>query len=829
MENSQDFKVQDLDIVYRKFSREDFSEPEFTVVEKEVSPNHDGYVSDEILQIVDENINNEDSVVINAATGQGKTTAVFNAIKKHFETTNDIIVVAVPYRSLVGKYAEKIKNEISPDVVTTIFDLECTDNVRLPYNDLVDRIKKRIHIVTVNLLLRNSGDFFYQNKNKRRYLDNFIGRATKKNKKLVFFFDEIHAAIHNFTSENIFSFFKFGTITRKIYYISATYNEASLMVVRMLSNLTNFKFLLINTKRERKPKADLHLLITPKRYSGNNTEELGLILKDVIKDAINNSKSLNILTYTKTLAKAFVGEGKFKSDDSVFSIFNELNVKDRLNLLVSKSTSSSFPVFINEEDINIGTTFNTGIDIKGGTFIIIMPDSSVLGDPEGKYGIFTDGVNSIYQAIGRMRGEGKIYIVMGKAHELILHSDIYNSLDPEIVKYHSLNNFSSSVPYRNNDDSKILKNYYNKKYTKTENEINKYQVLDSHKGMGLTLRYPSYLEWVMENGQEFLSSQFLFYGKYLTPIVIWSAIHNQFHNCNLKSINLLSLEVNFNSETLLDDCNRFLDEQYLLEIGEMDLEDGSKYIEIVDEFVPEVYRLPDLEVLKLLTNLFNERTICIDGKKLRQGVNVKLKSIFLQIIGERKKDIGSYDRENYLLDLVSFSKAFDFSNPLEVNNYEFRNKNLVVLGAELELQVGLLYQFLRARNFIYKEFKSDNLNEQYKSTLEEIVRICKSIKKEDELISLNAFDLFRKTDIGFIYKQICNALFGIKEFSPIRNGRDLDSNGTRHQVFELLGRKQYSTEININDINGENKGINSFYCLIYEESQVLTPFGYVKV
>ncbi|MBI9040277.1 DEAD/DEAH box helicase family protein [Lutibacter sp.] len=814
MENSQGFKVKDLDIVYRKFSKEDFSESEFTVVENEVTPNSEGYVSDEILQVVEENINEENSVVINAATGQGKTTAVFKAIKKHFEETNDIIVVAVPLRSLVSKYAEKIRNEISDDAVATIFDLENSTNIG-HFNWIISR---RIHIVTVNLLLRNSGDFFEQKEIKKKYLNDFILRANQRNRKLVFFFDEIHSAIHNFTSENIFSFLKFQSITRKIYYISATYNEASLMVVRMLSNLTKFNILLINSDRKRKPKAELHLLITPKRYSGNNTMELMLILKSIITEAITSNTPLNILTYTRTLAKSFVGEGNNKLDDYVFSIFKEFNVLDKLKLHVSKPSNilSQDSTEINKNNINIGTTFNTGIDITNGTFIIVMPDSTVLGDSLGKYGIFTDGVNSIFQAIGRMRGEGKIYVVMGKTKNLIYPVRTNYAIDLELSQYHRFKNHYKSFPYESNDDSKILKKYYNKKYTKTENEINNYQILDSNRGMGLTLRYPSYLEWVMEYAQKYLTLEYLFYGKCLTPIVIWSAIHNQFHNCNLKSINLSSPRVDFNSQTLLDDCNRLINEQYLIEMGEMELEDGSVYTEIVDGFVPELYRLPDLEVFKLLKYLFNDRTIYIDGQELGKGVNVKLKSIILQIIGTRKKGIISYDRYNYLLDLVSFSKDI---NLLDANNYEFRNENLVVLGKELELQVEMLYQFLRTRDFIYKEYKSDNLKDQYRSILEEIVKICRLIKNEDEFISLNAFDLFRKINIGFIYKQIYTVLFNVREINPPLRGVNLDENGTRGLVLRLNGRKEYNTLSN---------GINSFYCPIYIESYLETPFGKVK-
>jgi predicted kinase len=809
MENNPDFEIKDIDIVYRKFSPEDFAETEFEVSESEVEPNVDGYVSEEIYQLAKGKLNQENSTIINAAVGQGKTTAVFKIIKDHFENTNDVIIIAVPFRALVEKYKDEIASDINAEVITTIFDLEGDETSRLSSSDIIALIQRRIHIVTVNLLLRNSGDFFYQNETKKSYLDNFIERLSERNRKVTFFFDEIHAAIHNFSSENIFSFFKFSPVTRKIYYISATYNEASLMVVRFLSKTTNNKIHIINSKRSRSPKADLHIIITAKTYSGNNTEELKIQLEEVIERTINKGIPLNILTYSKALAKAIVGLGKFKSKDSVYSIFKNIGVEKKLKLLVAGSKTDSSTNEIDEDVINVGTTFNTGIDILAGTFIVIMPDSYLLNDINMKYGIFSNGSNSVFQAIGRMRGEGGIYVVTGKTKNLIYPKDSDYANKLSISKYFRIDNNNKLFPYSNNDDSRILNNYYQNKYYSSKIEIDNHQVLEADEGMGLALRYPTFAEWVMEYGEKFLSSNYLFYGKQLTPILVWSAIHNQFHNCNLKSLIFESRRVDFNSDKLFNECYEFVEYVYSEDLSDLEIKDDDIISGIVDNLEHRLYSSSDYEIYLLLIDKFNEYDIYIDNKLL-QSVDVKLKSVIIDIIYYRKKGFENYNKGNYLLDLISFSNCFEFNDGTSTNIL-FRNENLVVLGSQLKSKIDELYTVLSQREYIYTEFKSDHLSESYKVLLEQIVRKCQEIKNVDELVSIKGFDLFRKSNIGYTYKQIYQRLFITEEFSPNKKGRDFDGiNGTNGKVIKLMDR---------NDFTNLTNGVNSFYSYTYQAEQ----------
>jgi len=811
MENTNNFETKDIDIVYRKFSSADFIEPEFDVTESEVEPNEDGYVTEKIYQLANENLKQENSTIINAAVGQGKTTAVFKIIIDHFVNTTDFIVIAVPFRSLVEKYKDKIALDINPNYITTIFDLERGEGDRLSSSDLKGLINRRIHIVTVDLLLRSSGSFFHQNETKRRYLDNFIERLTEKNSKIAFFFDEIHAAIDNFSSENVFSFFKFSSVTRKIYYISATYNEASLMVVRFLSQATAYKIHIINSKRSRKPSADLGIIISTKKYSASDTEELKTQLEEVIRKTINEGKPLNILTYSKALAQAFVGLGKLKSDDSIYTIFKDLGVEKKLKLLVANSKINLSSNEIDENIINVGTTFNTGIDISSGTFIVIMPDSYSLNNNKMEYGVFSNGSNSVFQVIGRMRGDGEIYVVAGKTNELIYHGVTEYANGLGIAKYFRFNNQETSFPYSNNDDSRLLKRYYQNKYEFNKSEINNHQVLDANEGMGLALRYPTYSEWIMKDGERYLKSRYLFFGKQLTPLLIWAAIHNQFHNCNLKSLIYEIRRVDFSSGNLFDECLGFVENVYREDLGDYETEDGVILSGIVDSLEHQLYSLSDSEIYLILIDKFNEYDIYIDNKTLTHGVDVRLKAIIIKIICHRKKILQDYDKSDYLMDLISFSKSFDL-NDETLANTRFRDsdRGLVVLGKDLELKIDELFIFLRQREYIYKEFKSDHLGEYYKVLLEEIVEKCTEIKNTDELISIKGFDLFRKPEIGPIYKQIHQLLFRTEEFFPLKKGRDFDRNGTNGKVLKLIGRKNYSSL---------KFGVNSFYTYTYEPGE----------
>src|SRR5690606_17669152 len=73
-----------------------------------ISLNEDVYIDEPLHENID--ISEKNTVVINAAVGQGKTTSIIRIIKKLYEAKNEdyLIFVASPFVSLVQQYYDKI-------------------------------------------------------------------------------------------------------------------------------------------------------------------------------------------------------------------------------------------------------------------------------------------------------------------------------------------------------------------------------------------------------------------------------------------------------------------------------------------------------------------------------------------------------------------------------------------------------------------------------------------------------------------------------------------------------------------------------------------------
>ena len=80
-----------------------------------------------------------------------------------------------------------------------------------------------------------------------------ISNCKAQNKKVVFIYDEIHDTIHNFRQELIFNLWKWKNVIHKNFVISATFNEASKIVIEYLAELTDRKIQIIESERVRNP------------------------------------------------------------------------------------------------------------------------------------------------------------------------------------------------------------------------------------------------------------------------------------------------------------------------------------------------------------------------------------------------------------------------------------------------------------------------------------------------------------------------------------------------------------------------------------------------
>ncbi|WP_268225785.1 DEAD/DEAH box helicase family protein [Sinomicrobium oceani] len=188
---------QDFPIEFKQINPEDF--PNFEVDEKVgISPNEQGYINDALQENI--NIDKKNTLVINAAVGQGKTYSIIQIIKRYFEADKDyVIFVAAPYTSLVQQYCHKIHEAGIPQ--EEIYSYNYIGN-----ETHIDAWDCHIQVLTVNALLGNPGDdAFINTEEKRNYLNYLVRKCEQYCRKAVFVYDEIHDAIHNFKEELIFN------------------------------------------------------------------------------------------------------------------------------------------------------------------------------------------------------------------------------------------------------------------------------------------------------------------------------------------------------------------------------------------------------------------------------------------------------------------------------------------------------------------------------------------------------------------------------------------------------------------------------------------------
>mgnify|MGYP000741724100 CR=1 FL=1 len=306
----------DFPIEFKQINPEDF--PQFEVSEKSIiSPNSQGYIKDalnEKLRLGDKN-----TVVINAGVGQGKTHAIIDIVKQYYEREEFVIFIASPFVSLVEQYYNDVLEKGIPE--DDVFRYEVLGNEELP-----QFWRKRIHIVTANCLLGNPGeDAFINSQVKRYYLNRLSKYCETKDKKVVFIYDEIHDTIHNFKEQYIFNLWKWRKVIHKNFIISATYNEASKVVIEYLAELTNNKIQIIESERKRflEKQSELFLHYNSEQFYNFDDKKI----TELVGDLISVGKEVDILSYSKKLAENIIknkteGIGaelykKYLSDSSV--------------------------------------------------------------------------------------------------------------------------------------------------------------------------------------------------------------------------------------------------------------------------------------------------------------------------------------------------------------------------------------------------------------------------------------------------------------------------------------------------------------------------------
>lgn len=290
----------DYPIEFKEINPKDF--PMFEVNNKEIiHPNEDGFINDSMQSRIQ--LGEKNSVVINAFVGCGKSYAIIQTIKEYYNTTDYLIIVASPYVSLVEQYVDDIHKDaqIPKEDIYNYTDLGRRFDI--PY------LGKRVQVLTANTLLGNPGEDGFKNSDiKRKYLNDLIRYCEENGTKAIFVYDEIHDAIQNFKEEFIFNLWKWKDVIHKNFIISATFNEASKIVIEYLAELTDKKIQILESERVKIPQkqSKLYLHFSSEHNFTNETFE---IVK-VVEDLLNRNKEIDILCYSKSLAKSILQDKK---------------------------------------------------------------------------------------------------------------------------------------------------------------------------------------------------------------------------------------------------------------------------------------------------------------------------------------------------------------------------------------------------------------------------------------------------------------------------------------------------------------------------------------
>ena len=536
-----------------------------------ISPESDGFINNVLQPQID--INHKNTVVINAPVGQGKSYAIIQTVKRFYNAQDKyLIFIASPFVSLVKQYYNDVVAAGIPESEVYSYDTLGRDMT-------IDYLTKSVQIITVNTLLGNPGEDGFKNSDiKREYINGLVTKCEEEKIKVVFIYDEIHDSYQNFQQQYIFNLWKWKNVIHKNFVLSATFNEAAKVVIQYLVELTDFKIKIIESERKRFPEkqSSLHLHYSSSYNFTNKTKEI----KKVISGIVLDGKNLDILCYSKTLAKSLINP-KEEIGQLLEKTFGE--IKDCTSELQSnqrKENEEPKNQFDNEK-CNVGTNFKTGVSIKkdNHAYVIILPPRSTRLSFRNKYGIFSGGINSVIQALARQRRKGDIYIILPKPdrfdYDTLEHAD-FNALQmKEFKQYYKLLEYHKEPEkivkyFKLNTQNLLLKNFYfNKLKGSVEREISLVDSLSRDPLLPI-LKYPTFSEFILEKGEDYLANEIPFFGGDISAYTTYAALSNQFINCKLESINF-QLGVKFEEGKvqmmLKYIMNQFFGEDYIDSLG----------------------------------------------------------------------------------------------------------------------------------------------------------------------------------------------------------------------------------------------------------------------
>lgn len=666
------FEIFDIPVEFKKINSEDFNSSLYFTTKEYISPNFEtGYIYDELMPILQNDLGVKNTTVINAGVGQGKSKCIIDIVSYYANNEDFIIIFALPYNNLIEQYYYECKKIIHENKIFSFIDFDKSET----NNDFVfgaindeDGIRNsntnqhKIHILTTNALLGNPGDdSLFQAHLKTSYLKKLQEYCRKKNKKIVIIFDEIHDSIHNFKEEFIINLWNFQGLIHKIFTLSATYNEASKEVIKYLSEFTERKIFIIESNRftNEEKQSRLHIYF----YSGTYIERDNQLF-NLLKKCLNNPINLDMMVYSKTLIKTFLSKpnlsSKFKEVNQL--LYKHKDIINRCYADIFDKTNANKKY--DKSKLNIGTNFTTGVNIEkeNHNYIVIFP-KEVYIDYFNNKGVFTNGANSIIQALARQRKKGDIHVFLPYPESFCEDSLPLNNIQKEsfINSINQLTNSSKEcIKYSDiNSQKEEVVQIYGSLYQNTIKARGFIENIE-RSGMNRLLFYSPEI-FILSKVEKYLSKTF--FGGNLSNYIIWAAYCNQFLNCKLNSINS-SNRINLSSEKLEDEILGI----YQNEIFEIDNFDYSN-------FDISMYQDLDIRNIKIADNLseyelyeyfeeyfFKSHEVFVDNLRIGKEYSNKIKLILTNIIQNNFDFNKKQSYYKYLKSNIYYSNILNFDD-----------------------------------------------------------------------------------------------------------------------------------------------------------------------
>lgn len=761
----------DFPIEFKQINPEDF--PQFEVSEKSIiSPNSQGYIKDalnEKLRLGDKN-----TVVINAGVGQGKTHAIIDIVKQYYEREEFVIFIASPFVSLVEQYYKDVLEKGIPENDVLRYEVLGNEESHAFWH-------KRIHIVTANCLLGNPGeDAFINSSVKRYYLNRLSKYCERKCKKVIFIYDEIHDTIHNFKEKYIFNLWKWRNVIHKNFIISATYNEASKVVIEYLAELTNNKIQIIESERKRFPEKQSELFLHYNSEQFYNFDDAKIT--ELVGDLISFGKDVDILSYSKKLAENIIKNKTEGIGAELYKKYEEIN-NCTSDLTLNQRGDREIPQNRYKPDMcNVGTNFKTGVSIQkeNHAFVIIMPPKGAKMPFKNNYGIFTSGINSIIQALARQRKKGEIHIILPKPKEFDYDTLIFEEEEQheQFKEFYERVKDSSEVEEKTKyiplaeQDNMFFNFYENTLKANIKDEIAFVQNLE--RPNKVRLDFPEYKLYKLSDSEDYFVNKTLFFGGDLSAYITYCAVTNQFINCKFVG-GFAKQELILNYGEIQKGLKEFCDNVYFFDDDRMSLyyflNDAYFYKQFRDdlfEMCEVKLKTSDGTVVNLLKDGTSSASKYFEGQLLGFVQHFGYPNNPLNRIKFRKEGElvdGSYDRSQFLLEAISHSQNLNVEDFQTSESAKERIKNFKFLGHFRQKIIDSI-QVYSTRNENDIKYIKNKPSENFISEdeLPELRRLVQFLLNEDDFFKNFSFKerLTNKSEakqIEVIYSVLSNELF----------------------------------------------------------------------